>query len=237
MCLTLPRIVVTMRSMKSLFAILLAVCLSAYVLPVAQGQDDEPLPKEPKKTKKGKDDADDAAELPKVPAALKDRSFVLPAKLNTKAKVYFIYKSRYACSICVAEAPEIADIYKGMKGKKAELVMLNIDRDKETAAKWAKSVKMKFPIVVPGGAQGVPFPYEYDGQGASTLPQMVAVDAEGHKLGQANAGDVAAFLRKWKKLVQEAEKAEKKAAREAKKAAKKGANLPPAEEPEVPDEE
>ena len=150
------------------------------------------------------------AELPKVPASLQDKKFLIPAKLNTKAKVYFIYKSRSTCSICVEEAPEIVKIYRSMHGKDAELVMLNIDSSKEDATKWAKSSKMKFPIVAPGDAKGVPFPYEGEG----ILPCMVAVDADGNKIGEANAGDVPVFLKDWRKMVRKLDKEKKAQARE-----------------------
>lgn len=183
---------------RTCFAILLCMLFGIMLsIPAVNGQEDEP-------------------ELPKVPASLKDREFVLPTKPNMKAKVYFIYQSRYACSICVAEAPEIVKTYKSMKkSKSAELIMLNIDKDTATAAKWAKDVKMKFPIVAPGKAEGIPFPYD----GAGLLPMMVAVDAAGNKLGQANGGDVAEFLKTWKKYVREVTQKEKEEAKAAKKKA------------------
>lgn len=180
---------------------------------ILMGQEDEPTP--PKKTKKATDDA----ELPTIPAVLKDKEFVLPAKLNTKAKIYFIYKSRSACGICVHEAPEISAIYKSMKGKKAELVMLNIDVDKETAAKWAKEVKMKFPIVAPNEHRDVPFPYTMSDD-HRLLPYMVAVDANGNKIDQANGDKVAAFLKDWKKILRDYEKREKKEAAASKRSSK-----------------
>lgn len=159
----------------------------------------------------------DEKELPKVPAAIlaAEADFVTPAKVNTKAKVYFIYLSRYSCDICVAEAPSIVKTYKNMKGKGAELTMINIDEDKETAAKWVKKEKMKFPVVAPGKGSAIPFPYD----GPGTLPHMVAVDADGNKLGQANGSGVSDFLKNWKQLVREVEKKEKEAAKAAKKAA------------------
>lgn len=156
------------------------------------------------------------AELPAVPASLKDKKFVLPVKLNTKASIYFIYKSRSTCSICVAEAPEIVKIYRSMHGKNAELVMLNIDANKDAATKWAKSSKMKFPIVVPGEGKGVPFPYT----GPNPLPFMVAVDADGNKLGEANGSDVTAFLADWRKMVRDLKKEKKLQAKEEAKRAR-----------------
>lgn len=203
---------------KAVMKILLNMLLVMGVIASGVAPAQDGTPNEPKKVKKSGEDS--AEQLPKVPAALKEKKFVNSAKLNTKAKVYFIYKSRYACAICVAEAPSIVDTYKKMKGKKVELVMLNIDADKATAEKWVKGAKMVFPVVAPGDAGGVPFPYEYSSPNAGTLPQMVAVDAQGNKLGQANGSEVAEFLKTWKKILKEYEKNEKKEAMAAKKAAK-----------------
>lgn len=188
--------------------VVVAASVAVCSLPATYAQDESGE----KTQKKGKEDKP----LPAVPASLQGMEFVLPAKLNTKAKVYFIYKSRSACSICVAETPAIVEIYKKMKGKAAELVMLNIDVDRKTAEKWAKKEKMKFPIVAPDDWGPVPFPYS----GGGFLPCMVAVDADGNKLGQANGGEVAEFLQNWKKMVREVDKAKKASAAKAKKKTK-----------------
>ncbi len=189
--------------------IFLALCVGMFMQPFNAGAADT------KKDSGDKNTETTEAELPKVPAVLKDKKFVLPAKFNTNAKVYFIYKSRSTCGICVAEAPAIVKAYQSMRGKDAELVMLNLDQNKDVAAKWAKSSKMKFPIVAPGDAAGVPFPYGGEG----LLPIMVAVDADGNKLGEANASGVSAFVTDWRKLVRKLKKEEKaKAKEEAKKA-------------------
>lgn len=211
------------RRLYTLLCVAALVCTSS--LPLVCGQEGgDDAPKVSKKTK-GKEESDD---LPAVPAALQGKEFIVPTKLNTKAKVYFIYQSRSTCGICVHEAPAIADIYKKMKGKSAELVMLNIDAKKESAQKWAKAAKMKFPIVAPGDGAGVPFPYS----GGGLLPCMVAVDAEGNKLGEANGDKVVAFLQDWKKIVRDYEKEARAAAAEAKKKAKKGEKTEPEPEPE-----
>lgn len=145
------------------------------------------------------------AELPAVPASLQDRQYITKARPDTKAKVYFIYQSRYMCPTCVAEAPAIVAAYKKMKGKGAELVMLNVDADDETAAKWARKAKMRFPIVSPTDRRGIPFPYT----GSSKLPCMVALDASGNKLGEASGAEVAEFLSSnWKNFVKDIKKAE-----------------------------
>ncbi|MBE6417051.1 MAG: TlpA family protein disulfide reductase [Akkermansiaceae bacterium] len=145
------------------------------------------------------------ADLPSVPASLQGRQYITKAKPNTEAKVYFIYQSRYMCPTCVAEAPAIVAAYKKMKGKGAELVMLNVDADDETAAKWARKAKMRFPIVSPTDRSGIPFPHT----GSSKLPCMVALDAHGNKLGEASGAEVAEFLSSnWKQYVKDIKKAE-----------------------------
>ena len=153
-----------------------------------------------------------AADLPAVPASLVDRQYVTKTKPKLDAKVYFIYQSRYMCPTCVAEAPAIVATYKKMKGKGAELVMLNVDADVETAAQWAKKAKMRFPIVAPGDSSGIPFPHA----GSNKLPCMVALDAHGNKLGEASGAEVAEFLAgNWKKFVKDVKKAEKEAEKES----------------------
>ncbi len=145
------------------------------------------------------------AELPSVPASLQDRQYITKARPDAKAKVYFIYQSRYMCPTCVAEAPAIVAVYKKMKGKGAELVMLNVDADDETAAKWARKAKMRFPIVSPTDRSGIPFPHT----GSSKLPCMVALDAHGNKLGEASGAEVAEFLSaNWKNFVKDIKKTE-----------------------------
>lgn len=208
----MKRLFATLPALLGLFA---ALCAAPYAL---SQEDDEPTP--PKKTRKAKNEEESASDLPAVPAALKGKEYMVPAKLNTKAKVYFIYKSRFECGICVAELPGIVDAYKRMKGKKAELVMINIGMNKEDNIKWLKKSKVAFPVVAENQASDIPFPYEY-GENSSLLPNMVAVDAEGNKIDQANGSDVATFVKDWKKVVKQYEKAEKKSAQKAKKASKK----------------
>ena len=152
-----------------------------------------------------------AEDLPLVPASLVDRKYVTKTQPKLDAKVYFIYQSRYMCPNCVKEAPAIVAAYKKMKGKGAELVMLNVDADDETAAKWAKKAKMRFPIVSPTDRAGIPFPHT----GKSSLPCMVALDAQGNKLGEASGLEVSAFLASnWKQFVKDVKKAEKEAQKE-----------------------
>lgn len=188
------------KTMKKILNILcLAVLAGAALSPCAYA-------------KKDKTEEVSAADLPVVPASLVDRTYVTKTKPKLDAKVYFIYQSRYYCPTCVAEAPKIVAAYKKMKGKGAELVMLNVDKELETAEEWARKAKLRFPIVAPGNRTGIPFPHT----GANKLPCMVALDAHGNKLGEASGSEVAAFLAdNWKQYVKDVKKAEKEAAKKA----------------------
>lgn len=191
-------------------ALALGLCTLLSSLPMTHAQEDAT----PSVNKK--DNATPPGdELPAVPAAILPKKLLNTAKLNTKAKVYFVYMSRHACAICVNELPGILDAYKRMKGKKAEIVMLNCGNIEEDT-KWVKNAKITFPVVAPGESEGIPFPYDGD----SLLPFMVAMDPSGNKLGQANGPQVAAFVKGWKKIVKDYEKEERKAAKTKKSAPK-----------------
>lgn len=153
-------------------------------------------------------------ELPAVPAALEKAEYIGKKRPNLKAKVYFIYQSRSTCGICVRELPDIIKAYKKFRRKGVELVMLNIDRDAETAETWVKKGKMTFPVVAPGTGRGIPFPYD-SSVGGNTLPCMVAVTADGEYLGCAGGSNVIKFMStNWKKFLKTAAQKEKEAAAE-----------------------
>ena len=60
----------------------------------------------------------------------------------------------------------------------------------------------------PTDRAGIPFPHT----GGSKLPCMVALDADGNKLGEASGLEVSEFLaNNWKKYVKDVKAAEKKA--------------------------
>lgn len=158
--------------------------------------------------------------LPKVLAELEGVEYVGKARPKKDAKVYFIYHSRKACTVCVAEMPDINKTYKRMKGKGAEIVMLNQDKDLETAEKWVKDAKIQFPVVAPGQRHSIPFPFDFSVRGM--LPLAVAVTEDGEKLGQANGADVAEFFDKnWRKYLAQVRKEERKKASKKKSKKKK----------------
>lgn len=147
--------------------------------------------------------------LQAVPAALEGVEYVGKARPKDDAKVYFIYKSRYACSICVAEMPSINKTYRKMKGRGVEIVMINLDKDVATAENWMKKAKIKFPMVAPGQRTDIPFPFDYTQAGL--LPHAVAVTADGELLGQASGGEVSEFFDdNWRKFVAKVRKEERK---------------------------
>lgn len=152
-------------------------------------------------------EADAAAALPAIPAALADVKYVTDARPKDKTVVYFLLRSHSKCGICVQLAPEFVKIHKKMRGKGAELILLNGDVNDEMAAEWAKSVKMTYPVVSPDEKGKVPFSFDFGGQSVATLPFVVAVTADGEKLGQANGPGAAEYVAGWKKLVTEQKKA------------------------------
>ena len=150
--------------------------------------------------------ADTAASLPAIPAALAGVNYVTDARPKEKTVVYFLLRSHSKCGICVGLAPEFVKIHKKMRGKGAELILLDDDPNDEMAASWAKSVKMTYPVVSPADRRKVPFAFDFGGQSAATLPFVVAVTPDGEKIGQANGHDAAKYVAGWKKMVTEQKK-------------------------------
>lgn len=158
-------------------------------------------------------------ELARVPQALKDVKLINKAKPNLKAKVYFVYQSRSTCGFCVMEAPELVKEYKKMKRRGCEMVMINVDGDPKAAEKWVKNEKMEFPVIHPSVGMSSGIPWEYSGK--PVLPCMVAMTADGTKLGEAGGSDVAEFAKEWKKMLRDLKKEEAKKKGSEKKAEKK----------------
>lgn len=166
------------------------------------------------------DDEAEEKELALVPQALSEVKLVNKAKPNLDAKIYFVYQSRSTCGICVAEAPALVKEYKRMKRQGCEMVMLNVDHSADAAEKWVKKEKMDFPVVHPSQSMSTGIPWEYTGRGL--LPCMIAMTADGTKLGEAGGKDVEAFVKSWRKMLNELKREEaKKAAAEKKEKSKK----------------
>jgi thiol-disulfide isomerase/thioredoxin len=150
---------------------------------------------------------------------LSEVEYLTKAKPKKKAVVYFFLRSHAKCGFCRKITPELITLYKAMKGKGAELIMLSGDSDLEVAKKWAKEAGMTYPIITNATIGAIKFPA--GGSGGS--PNVVAVTADGKTIeNTSGASGCTKLIGNWKELVKEA-KAEKKAAKAAAKKAKKKA--------------
>lgn len=160
----------------------------------------------------------EAKELPLIPAALDKVGYVTEARPKLDAKVYFLFKSHSKCGYCVSHTPSLVKLHKAMRGKGAELVMLNADRNIADAEKWAESSKMTYALVKPADSAKVPF--EFDVLKMRTpMPLMLAVTAHGEVLGMSGGPEADSIVKDWRKHVAQARKLE----RERKAAEKKDA--------------
>lgn len=157
--------------------------------------------KKGKKDKKGKDEAaeeEEDAELSPVVAAIRSKQLVKPVKVDPKAKLFFVYLSRSTCGNCVIVLNRILPTYDIMKKNGVEFVMLNCDRDREAAEQWVNKANIPFPVVAPGEHGGIPFPFK---GGSGILPFVVAVDAQGNAIEQANSVDSSRLIQRWRELM------------------------------------
>lgn len=163
--------------------------------------------------------AEDTAEEQSVSVAdmLREVDFATKVKPRKKANVYFFVRSHSGCGPCRALAPKCNAFYQEMKGKGAELIMLNCGKNAESAKAWAKEVEMNYPVVTPETVGKVKVP------GGGGTPCMVAVTASGEALETAlGTSQCVALMERWKDLVKDARKAEKeKKAEDKKKKSKK----------------
>ena len=157
------------------------------------------------------------AATPSVADMLAEVEYLTKAKPKKKAVVYFFLRSHANCGFCRKITPDLIELYKAMKGKGAELIMLSGDSDLDVAKKWAKEAGMTYPIVTNATIGAVKFP----AGGSGGFPNVIAVTADGKALeNTSGASGCTNLIGNWKDLVKEA-KAEKKAAKAAaKKAAK-----------------
>lgn len=151
----------------------------------------------------------DTENLPKISTALASVRYITEAKPKLDAKVYFIFQSHSKCGYCVKHTPEIIAQYKRMRGKGAEIVLLNGDVNDEAALKWAESAGMTYPVVSPAERRKVPFNFDFTAGPPPPMPLMTAVTADGEPLGQAGGPGVDELLKDWRKLVNKAKKLER----------------------------
>lgn len=159
-----------------------------------------------------------------IPDMLAKVEYLTKAKPKKKAVVYFILRSHSKCGPCRAAAPQLVPIYKEMKGKGAELIMLSGDSDIDTAKKWADEAGMNYPIVTNETISEVSVP----AGGSGGTPNVVAVMADGTVIeGVSGYKKVPVLVGEWKELVKQAKKdmKAKAKAKKTKKAKKKVAPI------------
>lgn len=147
----------------------------------------------------GKDTARQAAEP--MAAAVRSADLV-QGKVNAKAKVFYLLLASCQDEVCREYGAGLGKIYREMKGKEAELILLSKDAPSH-ALKWAKNCGLRCPIL-PAGKRSDKLPFPYTGE--HLPPMLVALDAEGRKLAEANAERIILLLHDWKKLVHDIER-------------------------------
>ena len=184
------------------------------------------------------DELDDAAaaeaaevEVVSIPDLVAKAKYVTKVKPKKKASVYFFLRSHSRCGFCRTITPRMNELYKEMKNKGAELIMLNCDPDTPTAEKWAKDTSIEIPMVTPETTG--PIAAVVPGGGSGGTPNVMAVMADGEQIeGTSGASKCPELVATWKELVKDARKAEadkKKAAKKAKAKKKKAKKAKKAE--------
>lgn len=165
------------------------------------------------------EEATEQVETVSIPDLVKEAEYVTRVKPKKKASVYFFLRSHSRCGFCRKIAPQMNELYKEMKNKGAELIMLNGDPDAEKAAAWAKEMDITIPMVTPESCGPIAAVVPAGGSGGS--PNITAVMADGTRLeGVSGASKCPELVGTWKDLVKVARKAEAQA-RKAKKSKKK----------------
>lgn len=155
-------------------------------------------------------DADDK-KLAKIPAALKGAKYITDARPDTDAEVYYLLNSHSQCAFCVHHTPELIKLYKQMKGKGAELVLLNSDPTDEKARAWAEKAGMNYPVVAPAAAKKIPFTIDLSSGPPPPPPLMIIVTPDGERIGQGGGPQTSMLLGQWKDYVKKAKNSEKRA--------------------------
>lgn len=211
--------------MKRLFPIAIAMLGATLIAPNCAYAQDTPAAAEVESTESA-----ETTETVSVPDMLKEVKFLTKAKPKKKVSVYFILRSHSKCGFCRKIAPEMNELYKAMKGKGAELIMLSGDSDLKVAKEWATEAEMSYPIVTQETAGAITVP----AGGSGGTPNIVAVTADGTVLENGSGASACTRIAgSWKELVKEAKKANKAAAKKAKKAKKKAKATKDAEAEEL----
>lgn len=160
-------------------------------------------------------------EVISIPDLLKEVKYVTKEKPRKKAYVYYFLRSHSRCGFCRKIAPQMNDLYKELKGKGAELIMINGDPDTKTAQAWAEEMGISYPMITPETASVIAS--KVPGGGSGGFPNIMAVMADGEQIeGCSGASKCPDLVATWKDMVKDAKKAEAKKKAEAAKAKKKG---------------
>lgn len=181
--------------MKYLFSIAIMMLGAALLAPNTACAQDTPEAAEVETT-----------ESVSVPDMLKEVKFLTKAKPKKKVHVYFILRSHSKCGFCRKITPEMNELYKAMKGKGAELIMLSGDSDRKVAKEWATEAEMSYPIVTHETAGAVILP----SGGSGGTPNIVAVTPDGTVLESGSGASACTRIAgSWKELVKDAKKSQK----------------------------
>ena len=167
------------------------------------------------------EDTDTTAETQQVsiPELLEKVKYVTKVKPKKKAYVYIFLRSHAKCGFCRKITPDMNKLYKEMKGKGCELIMLNGDPNTEAAKDWAKESDITIPMITPETTSGISA--VVPGGGSGGTPNVMAVMADGTQIeGASGASGSTTLVATWKDMVKDAKKAEKEKKAEARKAKK-----------------
>lgn len=146
------------------------------------------------------------AESVSIAKMLKEVEYVTKIRPKKKTHLYFFLRSRSNCGFCVRALPREIELYKEMKGKGAELIMLNCDADTATAKAWVEKSEVNFPVITPETAGQIKVP----AGGSGGTPNVVAILPDGTFMeGMSGANGSSDFLAGWKDLLKEAKKMKK----------------------------
>lgn len=149
---------------------------------------------------------------------LKDVEYVTKVRPKKKVHLYFFLRSRSNCGFCVRALPREIELYKEMKGKGAELIMLNCDTDTATAKAWVEKSEVNFPVITPETSGQIKVP----AGGSGGTPNVVAILPDGTFMeGMSGANGSSDFLAGWKELLKDAKKMQREKKAEKKKKARK----------------
>lgn len=159
-------------------------------------------------------------EVISIPDLLKEVEYVSKVKPKKNAYVYYFLRSHSRCGFCRKIAPQMNDLYKGLKGKGAELIMINGDPDTKTALAWAEEMEISYPMITPETASVIASKVPGGGTGGS--PNIMAVMADGEQIeGCSGASKCPELVGNWKDMVKNAKKVDAAKKAEAKRDKKK----------------